>query len=157
MLDDKILRVIRQHASCATALDDLKAVVGARERPEQRAKVTGLCKVSSTTSLTATFLALPAARGVLKICCEVSTLKTKCISGFAAEVEELRGRLSDRETTNTAADTNPKGPGQTRATAAGKRLFALEARLVEAKDAPARLVDIAAQSKHDAVETQADL
>lgn len=60
-------RVELQSAAGPTASDDLKTVAGTCERPAKCAKMTRQCKVSSTASSTAVFLALLAERDDFKI------------------------------------------------------------------------------------------
>lgn len=62
----------------------------------------------------------------------------------------------DRMKTDATAKTAPKGCGKKRATAADRRVIALEAELADAKAAHVRRVDVFERSDADATNAQAD-
>lgn len=76
--------------------------------------------------------------------------------GFAAEAKELREKLADRENVDAASKSAPKRRGKKRATAAEKRMAALNTELADAKALHLQIVEVATRSTADANKARAD-
>lgn len=97
-----------QNATGATVLHNLKSAAGSFERPKKRARLTRHCEESSTTRSAAARSALLAEQGDYKNCCEAMTIENKCISVLAAEANELRKILANREEANVVSKATSK-------------------------------------------------